>query len=98
MATAPQLGSVHAAYFDPVAAEVSHERSATTHPTWLRGRVIGTRRSVTTQQQEVVVLAIDHGFVFMAAMTQLRPLPHACQGIIHQVRLRGKDIELLFSS
>ena len=93
---APQLGSVHAVYFDPTAVEMPLGRSTPSHPTWLRGRVIGVRQTAT-QPLEVVVLAVDHGFVFTAAMTQLRPLPHACQGIIHQVRLRGgEDIRLLF--
>ena len=83
---APQLGSVHAVYFDPTEEEGPREWTTPTHPTWLRGRVIASRYS-DSHQQEVVVLAIDYGFVFIASMTKLHPLPHACQGIIHQVRL-----------
>lgn len=87
---APQLGSVHAVYFDPTEEEGPREWTTPTHPTWLRARVIGSRHYGSHQQEvevEVVVLAIDYGFVFTVMMTKLRPLPHACQGIIHQVRL-----------
>ena len=90
MAT-PQLGSVHAVYHDPTVTAVgmSPGGSPQGHPAWVRGCVINVRQN-ETRPQEVLVLAIDYGFVFSAALTQLRPLPHACQGIIHQVRSRGE--------